>query len=270
MQRQIQRINQGKYTILWRGILPCNRVRILYDKESGITNNAITRRLITQAWRQLRNKTKMTKTILFNERGYRLLRLSYSSGLLTLQLGPTDFREYIGTFRHNTKIMNDLGRNYVSCPLAVLGTIVTSDNFLILSKRGKNVFGAKGLILPIGGFMRRQYPQKKMLGKIFCEQFINEISEEIGIPKSACAKVNIVSVVAKQEHSDLPRIVCTCELHLNRLKIMKCFSKRKSREIEQLIFIPNTPEYLRLARMNKEFQYWSTQYTLQQALSLPS
>ena len=81
----------------------------------------------------------------------RLIEYRSGSGTLEMTLGPTCFRDFVGTNLYNAHLRHLHGLDVLSNPVGVSGMVLTASGYLVLGRRSEAVAYHAGRIHPIGG-----------------------------------------------------------------------------------------------------------------------
>jgi 8-oxo-dGTP pyrophosphatase MutT (NUDIX family) len=104
--------------------------------------------MIRDAWRDAERAAAATGCSLFPGPLCRLIRYQRDSSRFQLQLGPTDYREYLGTSRNWIRISQQFPGNgvtrYLANPLAVCAVVHTTDRKLVLARRSSRTMEHPG------------------------------------------------------------------------------------------------------------------------------
>lgn len=142
----------GSFFLCLAGEFHQRDVHVTWSNQPRETNQAVEE-LITQAWAEALASGQERGAEIFNGPACRLIEYSSDGEKLNLTLGPTNFREFIGTNTANAHIRYTLGGRVLSDPLGVSAAIVTADGFVMLGRRSKTVTQYPQLVNPIGGVL---------------------------------------------------------------------------------------------------------------------
>ena len=150
--------------------------------------DARVERLIEEEWNQAQASVGDGR-MLFAGPLCRLIRYEASGGGLKLFLGPTDYREYLGTSRHWRTIQEYVGaaelQEYLSNPLAVCAAVGTSDGKLVIGRRSGSVMEHAGYWHVPGGHVE---PAHLVDGRVdVFRAMLDELFEELGVAENQVA-----------------------------------------------------------------------------------
>ena len=139
------------YQILTQGKFYSYDIMIFYNHNSRIIQSLERLEFIESKWREFTsNNPKTFNGRLFRVDDYNIL--SSKNNLIELQLGNTDYKEFIGT--QDPEFINRFGKKYTANPLSTGTVLVTQDNKIILGKRSSSgTDTGKNKISVIGGYL---------------------------------------------------------------------------------------------------------------------
>lgn len=108
-------------------------------------------RLIAESWAAAETEALQCGRELFPGAMTRLLQWSTDGGTLTLTLGPTDYRQFVGTNLRHPELAERFGRDALANPLGISVAVVTADNQLLVQQRSERVFEHPGFFHVCGG-----------------------------------------------------------------------------------------------------------------------
>src|SRR5262245_22751452 len=138
------------FTLLASGSFPERAVRTRwFDQRLHLTDELT--RLISDAWDDAKVEATTRGQSLFPGPLTRLLSSTDSGDTLTLDLGPTDFREFVGTNLRHPALAEQFGRDVFANPLGVSVAVVTTDGQIVIQQRSQQVFEYPGFFHVCGG-----------------------------------------------------------------------------------------------------------------------
>lgn len=108
---------------------------------------------IEATWREEMARATDKGLMLYNGDLCRLADFAADAGRLSLDLTPTDFKEFLGTNLTRAHLRYVHGPDVLASPLGVSTAVTTSDGFLLLGRRSEKVIHNAGRIHPIGGMV---------------------------------------------------------------------------------------------------------------------
>jgi 8-oxo-dGTP pyrophosphatase MutT (NUDIX family) len=137
--------------------------------------------LIDRAWQEAQQAAHAAGQELFAGPLCRLLAWHADGDALVLDLGPTDYREFVGTNLRRPELAREYGREALANPLGVSIAVVTRDQYLVLQCRSDRVFENPGMLHVCGGNLD---PHDAGNGGPFATAR-REVAEELGVPPAA-------------------------------------------------------------------------------------
>jgi 8-oxo-dGTP pyrophosphatase MutT (NUDIX family) len=136
--------------------------------------------LIAETWTTARAEAARHGRDLFPGAMTRLRGWSAVDATLTLDLGPTDYREFVGTNLRHPELADRFGRASLANPLGVSVAVVTSDGHLIVQRRSEQVFEYPGFFHVCGGNVEPADVAGRVAPGVFAT-VRRELDEEFGI-----------------------------------------------------------------------------------------
>ena len=168
------------FKILIDGVFDEIDVEVIYSDEfkRAMLKNKDTEEFIETQWNAKVHEAKEKGIKIFNGPLFRLNDLrSTDNKQLILELGRTDYKEYVGTrteeFHHNNNFRT------LANPLAICAAIISREGKIVVERRGE-VDVYSGQYHVIGGFMDRSFDFVGNIPSPF-KAIRREIKEEIGL-----------------------------------------------------------------------------------------
>lgn len=141
------------YRIDWQGRLHPHHVRLVWTNEPRPTTPAIEER-IAATWLEELELARRHGRLLYDGRLARLVRVNFADDAAEWVLGPTTYRDFLGTnLRHAEDAMRAGGPECLSNALGVSILPVTSDGYVALGLRSERVAQHGGMVHPFGGMV---------------------------------------------------------------------------------------------------------------------
>ncbi|MFW5840640.1 MAG: hypothetical protein ACOCZE_08675, partial [Planctomycetota bacterium] len=137
----------GRFFLDMVGKYPPERVRVKWSTLSRPVSEAVTE-LIDKTWAEQMEKAQGTDRRLFNGQLCRLEDCSTTGDDLTLDLGPIDFKTFLGTNLTHAHLRYEYGPDILGDALGVSAALQTNDGFLLLGRRSEHVYYHAGRIHP--------------------------------------------------------------------------------------------------------------------------
>lgn len=107
--------------------------------------------MIAEAWTHRTRQADRDGVNLFDGPLCRLIAYVCHPDRLSLTLGPTSYRSFVGTNLHNAHLRYSHGPEVLANPLGVSALLVLQEGFLLLGRRSETVAYHAGRIHPVGG-----------------------------------------------------------------------------------------------------------------------
>jgi len=125
---------------------------------------------------------------------FRLHAVVKSDDKVTLQVGLTNYKEYVGT--QTNPRLRAAGNAHLSNALGCECVLTTSDNKIVLLRRSRAVAFASGLYNGPSGHAEPQYVWNKNNSReVLRDGIVREIVEEVGIPEKALSEPRLIGVM---------------------------------------------------------------------------
>ncbi len=198
---------------------------------------------ISQTWDAETAIAREFNRTMFNGKLVRLIRCLEHADSLHVELGPTDYRDFIGTNLHNLAMAWPLGPEFLSNALGVSATIITSDGFLALGRRSERVASHMGCLHPFGG-MLEQADQK---AEGTCDLFGSvrrEACEELGLQPGEIRDITLVGL-ARDHKLMQPELIFDVQIKLTKSQLIERFDPGLSHgEHERIEVVRDEPDCL--------------------------
>jgi 8-oxo-dGTP pyrophosphatase MutT (NUDIX family) len=179
--------------------------------------------------------------MLFNGNLVRLVEALATSKKLHLELGPTCYRDFLGTNLHNAATLLRAGEQHLANPLGVSSTVITRDGFLVFGRRSAQVAFHTGHLHTFGGLLEPS--DRDAVGRF--DMFgaaVRELNEELGIRKEEIAEIVIAGLV-RDRNILQPEVLFEVTLTLSRAELAARFDPTlPGQEHTGLEFVHDDPE----------------------------
>ena len=177
------------------------------------TTDAIDR-AIERKWQAECTRAAAEERTLFDGQLARLTGLEATEEGLTLVLGDTTYREFVGTNWCNVEGVHARGDAYLSNPLGVSIIPLTCDGWAVLGRRSERVAYHGGCLHPLGGMVeradRRDDGSYDVPGAA-----VRELCEEIPVQRDEVASLRVIGLIRDRKLLQ-PELVFSAELPLAR------------------------------------------------------
>ena len=125
---------------------------------------------------------------------FRLHAVVKSDDKVTLQVGLTGYKEFVGT--QTNPRLRAAGNAHLSNALGCECVLTTADEKIVLLKRSPDVAFASGLYNGPSGHAEPQYVWNKNISReVLRDGIVREIVEEVGIPEKALSEPRLIGVM---------------------------------------------------------------------------
>jgi 8-oxo-dGTP pyrophosphatase MutT (NUDIX family) len=196
---------------------------------------------IARTWETELALARESERMLYNGDLIRLVEARATPTMLHLELGPTCYRDFLGTNLHHASTVLRAGEQHLANPLGISSTVITRDGFLVFGRRSARVAFHAGHLHTFGGLL-------EPLDRGADERFdvfgaaMRELVEELGIHKDEIAEIVIAGLV--RDRSILqPELLFEATLTLSRAELTARFDPTlPSQEHTGLEFVHDEPE----------------------------
>ncbi|MHC4675370.1 MAG: NUDIX hydrolase [Planctomycetota bacterium] len=139
--------------------------------------------LVDQTWKGRLQKCQDQGISLFNGRLARYLRHDVGEERLVVDVGPTDYANFMATNYLNYDRVDELGLEQFGNPLGTSATLITCDGWLIYGRRNQRVACHPGYVHTIGGGIELDERQDDGTFDVFA-CVLRELDEELGLKRA--------------------------------------------------------------------------------------
>jgi len=122
----------------------------------------------------------------------RLVDWQVAEGELTVRLGPTTYRDFVGTNVANPWIAERYGSDHLSDGCGVSALLRTADDKLVLQRRSRAVFEFAGLVAACGGAVEPIVAEEPATS--LAAQARRELHEELGLAIAALGAMTLLGI----------------------------------------------------------------------------
>lgn len=188
--------------------------------------------------------------MLYNGRLGRLAGLEASVTMLTLKLGPTNYRDFLGTNLFHAADVSRIGSVLRADALGISGLVLTSDGFAVLGVRGRKVVFHAGYVHTFGGLL--EDGDRKPEGYDLIGSLRRELQEELGLSHSEIKHITVTGMVRDRAILQ-PELVFDVLTQCTRAELAARFDPKSDPEHTEWVFVADDPEaaveFLRQDRM---------------------
>lgn len=190
---------------------------------------------IASAWESAQRAAALHGRHLFSGSMTRLMGWSAGPTALHLDLGPTDYRTFVGTNLLHPEIAERYSTNALANPLGISIAVITSDNQIVLQKRSQYVFELPGYY-HVGGGNVEPIDVAGPNAPGIAETVRRELDEELAIKPDQIANL-ICLGLAENANVHKPDLLVASHITLSSTEI----ATRQNSEYSELVFIAGEP-----------------------------
>lgn len=177
--------------------------------------------IIQREWETQQAQITHTGGSLFNGNVARLLRATGTPSSLHLTLGPTCYRDFVGTNLHNAQQVAGLDPKALGDPLGISVLPVTRDGYLVLGRRSQLVICHAGFLHCFGGMLEES--DRRADGYDVFGGALRELREELGIKTNEVS--NIMTMGLVRDHAlRQPELLFDANIKLSRAEVAARFA----------------------------------------------
>ncbi len=136
--------------------------------------------MIAETWRRVERECHRTGAVLFNGKMYRLLNYHADRERFKMEVGPTDFAEFLGTNFHNYHRVEEFGWEMYSNAVGISAVVIAADGNLLLGRRSEKVACMPRCVHTFGGALEADDHQNNGTVDGFAA-IRRELQEELGL-----------------------------------------------------------------------------------------
>lgn len=107
--------------------------------------------LIKEAWSAAEERCRRTGAMLFNGALLRCIADRVDDGVLHIDAGPSDYRDFLGTNLCNAARIAEFGRERYVNAIGISANVISRDGWIVVGRRGPRVAFHAGCLHPFGG-----------------------------------------------------------------------------------------------------------------------
>ncbi|MEP0841874.1 MAG: hypothetical protein HRF43_04100 [Phycisphaerae bacterium] len=197
--------------------------------------------LVRNTWETETERARRTGRMLFNGQLARYLGHRVDGRTLSLEVGPTDYANFLATNLLNARRGRELGWDLFSNPVGTSCTPITADGWLLFGRRGPAVAFHAGCCHTIGGGL--EAAEKDADGRIDAfASILRELREELGVASSEVAGMECLGLIRDPAILQ-PELIFDLDLKLTRAEVLERFEPAaEGQEHTDLPACRNEPE----------------------------
>lgn len=237
---QVATEERAPFLVQWAGQANYEQLEVNYAENPRPTTPDIER-LIAQTWETAERQAREENRMLFNGALIRLAHFAGQANRLRLDVGPTCYRDFVGTHFHNAGLIRATFPDSFAQALGISVLPVTRDGQLVLGRRSTRVAWHGGWLHPFGGMVEPS--DRTTVGRI--DVFASarrELGEELSV---ATDHVSAMALIALVRDADLwqPELIFDAALAQSGKELLRTFDhSRDDAEHDALHFVSDDPE----------------------------
>ncbi len=196
--------------------------------------------LVAQAWTRFHDQARREGRRLFNGQLARLLHHQIVGQTLTIQVGPTDYANFMGTNYANYHLGDRLGWEHFANPIGTTATVITSDGWLLYGRRSHRVACHAGYIHTFGGSLEADERRPDGTLDAFAS-LRRELSEELMVTTDEVADLVCIGLI-RDAWIRQPELIFDAQLALRRSELETRIAHDQDHEHEAVVALPDTPD----------------------------
>ncbi len=174
--------------------------------------------LIQEAWERRLDQVHRSGGVLFNGELTRYQRHELRDGVLTIEVGKTDYREFIGTNFGSDPRRHQVGWEHFSNPIGTSTTVITRDGWIVLGRRSERVACHAGYIHTFGGGLEAHDRRSDGTFDAFAS-IARELFEELGVADEQVAESICLGLIRDPEIRQ-PELIFDTRVHNERWELL--------------------------------------------------
>ena len=213
------------------------RIRV---QESPIrrSSDPQTDALIEDTWLRESASARRAGRLLYDGRLCRLVEHRREGDVLLLRLGPTSFKEFLGTNLTHAYLRHTVGPEALSNALGVSAAVCTSDGFVLLGRRSQKVAAFAGRVHAIGGMVEAAPPGRPAAHP--SDAIARELEEELGIC-SGEVQCNVCLGIIRDRHILQPEMVFDIRVSAGADRLRRFTPTAQHQEHSELVPLRDHP-----------------------------
>jgi len=204
------------------------------------TTAAIEER-IARTWETQTALAQVDGRRLYNGDLVRLVAARVTDSALHLELGPTCYRDFVGTNLYAASLTREHGAEFLGDALGISATVITSDGLLAYGRRNQTVAFHGGYLHTFGGLIERSDVRADGVCDVV-GAMMRELEEELGLIGNEVRNLAITGLVRDRAILQ-PELLFDVTIGLSRSDLVARFERIvEGQEHERIEFVADEPE----------------------------
>lgn len=200
-------------------------------------------KMIAETWRRVEKECARTGALLFNGQMYRLLDYRADQEKFELEVGPTDFAEFLGTNFHNYHRAQEFGWEMYSNAVGISAIVGTSDGEILLGRRSDKVACMPGYVHTFGGSLEVEDYRTNGTVDGFAA-ITRELEEELGLKPEDFKQLICLGMIRDATICQ-PELIFQAEVSLSSKQLGDQLHHDEHHEHLRVVACPDNPDSLR-------------------------
>ncbi len=221
------------------GVFAPGQVRVVWRDEPRAAHAQLDE-LVARAWAEAVREAKRSGAVLFNGQLARYLRHRVEAGTLHIEVGPTDYAQFMGTNYLNHARAAEFGWELFSNPIGTTATLITADGWLLYGRRSERVACHAGYIHTFGGGLEADERDANGEFDAF-GSVLRELGEELGLVQSEISLMVCVGLI-RDAAIRQPELIFDAHVNLTRAEVEARLVHDHEREHDAVAACRNEPD----------------------------
>ncbi len=230
------------FDVMAFGRFPQGRLRVRLDPAPRPTNATIED-LIEAEWTRRTAQAQRSGGLLFNGGLFRYVdhAVNGDSDAMTLVVGPSCYRDFVGTNLYNHHRVAELGWERFGNPIGTTATLTTADGCIVYGRRSDRVAYHAGHVHTFGGALEQQDQREDGRINAF-DSLLRELREELSLTPDEFDPPVAVGLVRDREILQ-PELLFESRVRLTYEELIARWKTAESQdEHAELIRLDDAPE----------------------------
>ncbi len=224
------------------GRFPAERIRVVPSARRRFSTPELDD-LIEKTWQAQLQSARQMGRLLYDGRLHRLVEFRCENDVLELTLGPTGFKEFLGTNLTHAHLRHLHGPEVLANVLGVSAAVCTGDGYVLLGRRSGLVVAHAGRIHAVGGVLESSSPDGDAAPASLPHPsavILHELREELGIAEQS-VRSNLCLGMVRDRHIVQPELIFDVTVDIDVPSLRRFQPPREHAEHSELVAIRDHP-----------------------------